>query len=48
MEPFCDVQASIDEDPASEKVRALAARWASLVDKFKGSDPDVKAGWRNI
>jgi DNA-binding transcriptional MerR regulator len=48
MELFRDVQASLKEDPASEKAQALATRWTNLVDKSAGGDPAVKAAWRNI
>ncbi|MGA9129358.1 MAG: MerR family transcriptional regulator [Terracidiphilus sp.] len=35
-----DVEAALDEDPASEKVQALVARWLAL----SGSDPEVWEG----
>jgi DNA-binding transcriptional MerR regulator len=35
-----DVEAALDEDPASEKVQALAARWVAL----SSSDPEVWEG----
>lgn len=43
-ELFRDVEASLDEDPASEKAQALVARWRKLVAGFTGGDPDVSAG----
>jgi hypothetical protein len=48
MELFRDIQASLNEDPASVKAQALATRWTGLVDKLRGRDPAVKAGWRNM
>jgi DNA-binding transcriptional MerR regulator len=41
---FRDVEASLDEDPASEKAQALAARWKALVEGFTGADKEVTAG----
>jgi DNA-binding transcriptional MerR regulator len=38
-----DVEAALDEDPASEKVQALVARWLAL----SGSDPEVWEGAAN-
>jgi len=43
-ELFQDVESSLDEDPASEKVQALAARWRKLIESFTGGDPEVGAG----
>ncbi|HEX4810995.1 MAG TPA: MerR family transcriptional regulator [Bryobacteraceae bacterium] len=41
---FHDVEASLGEDPASEKAQALAARWKALVEAFTGADPDIGVG----
>jgi DNA-binding transcriptional MerR regulator len=41
---FRDVEASLGEDPASEKAQALAARWKKLVEAFTGGDLDISAG----
>jgi len=43
-ELFRDVEAALGEDPASERVQALAARWKKLVEGFTGGDPDISAG----
>ncbi len=43
-ELFRDVEASLDEDPKSEKAQALAARWRKLVEAFTGGDPEVSKG----
>ena len=43
-ELFRDVEASLDQDPASEKAQALAARWRKLVEGFTGGDPEVSKG----
>jgi DNA-binding transcriptional MerR regulator len=43
-ELFRDVEAALDEDPASEKAQALAARWRKLVEVFTGGDPEVSRG----
>jgi DNA-binding transcriptional MerR regulator len=42
-ELIAEVQAAMDagEDPAGPKVRALAARWKTLVEGFTKGDPDV-------
>ena len=41
---FRDVEAALDEDPASERAQALAARWRKLVEGFTGGDPEVSRG----
>ena len=41
---FRDVEAALGEDPASEKVQALAARWKKLVEAFTGGDRDISEG----
>jgi DNA-binding transcriptional MerR regulator len=42
-ELIADVEASLAEDPASAKARALAARWKALVEEFTGGDKDISA-----
>jgi hypothetical protein len=42
-ELIADVEASLGEDPASPKAKALAARWKELVEGFTGGDPDITA-----
>jgi MerR family transcriptional regulator, thiopeptide resistance regulator len=41
---FADVQASLDEDPSSEKAQQLAARWKTLLAGFTGGDPEIQKG----
>jgi DNA-binding transcriptional MerR regulator len=41
---FRDVEAALGEDPASERVQALAARWKKLVEAFTGRDRDISEG----
>jgi DNA-binding transcriptional MerR regulator len=41
---FRDVEAALGEDPAGEKVQALAGRWKKLVEAFTGRDPQITAG----
>ncbi len=41
---FGEVQAALNQDPASETAQALAARWMELANKDSGGDPDVKSG----
>lgn len=41
---FADVEASLHEDPASEKAQALANRWQGLVNEFTGGDPEIQEG----
>jgi DNA-binding transcriptional MerR regulator len=43
-ELFRDVEAALEEDPASEKAQALAARWRKLLEGFTGGDPEVSRG----
>jgi MerR family transcriptional regulator, thiopeptide resistance regulator len=43
-ELFADIEASLNEDPASPKAQALAARWKKLVHGFTGGDPEVQKG----
>ena len=47
-ELFRDVEACLDEDPASEKAQALAVRWKKLVSGFTGGDPEVSAGLNRL
>jgi len=44
MELFRDIEAALDEDPASEKVQALVARWKALIDSFTGGNADIADG----
>lgn len=39
-----EVEASLGEDPASDKAQALAERWAQLVAGFTGGDPEIQKG----
>jgi DNA-binding transcriptional MerR regulator len=39
-----EVAASLGEDPASDKVQALAERWATLVQGFTGGDAEIRKG----
>jgi DNA-binding transcriptional MerR regulator len=47
LELFRDVQASLDEDPASEKAQALVARWKALIDSFTGGSTAIAHGVKN-
>ena len=47
-ELIAEVNASLDEDPASPKAQALAARWQKLVEGFTGGDPDITAGLKSL
>jgi len=40
-ELFAEVEAALGEDPASDPVQALAARWTALVEGFTKRDPDL-------
>jgi MerR family transcriptional regulator, thiopeptide resistance regulator len=44
VELIAEVQAALGEDPASDKVQALAARWIALVEEFTGGDAEITAG----
>ncbi len=43
-ELFRDVEAALDEDPASDNAQALLARWRKLVEGFTGGDPGITQG----
>lgn len=43
-ELFADVEAALDEDPASPRAQALADRWTKLVEEFTGGDPEITKG----
>jgi DNA-binding transcriptional MerR regulator len=45
---FAEVEASLDEDPASPKAQALAARWLALIQTFTQGDPEVTKGLNNV
>ena len=47
-ELFRDVEASLNDDPASPKAQALAARWKTLVEGFTGGDPEVQKGLNKL
>jgi DNA-binding transcriptional MerR regulator len=47
-ELFRDVEACLNEDPASEKAQALAARWKKLVEGFTGGDREIGAGLKRL
>jgi DNA-binding transcriptional MerR regulator len=48
MELIAEVEAAQEEDPASERVQALAGRWTKLVEGFTGGDPDITQGVKNL
>ena len=39
-----EVEASLGENPGSEKVQALAERWVKLVQGFTGGNPEIQKG----
>jgi len=41
---IADVEAALDDDPASPRAQALAARWRALVNEFTGGDAEVQKG----
>jgi DNA-binding transcriptional MerR regulator len=41
-----DIQNSLDEDPAGDKVQALVARWKQLVESFTGGNAAITDGLR--
>lgn len=45
---FRDVEAALNEDPASEKAQALGARWSKLVEGFTGGDPEITKGLNKL
>jgi len=47
LELFRDIEASLGEDPASEKAQALVVRWKQLVDSFTGGSQGISEGVKN-
>jgi DNA-binding transcriptional MerR regulator len=47
-ELIADCEAALGEDPASERVQALAARWRKLVEGFTGGNADVAEGLKKL
>jgi MerR family transcriptional regulator, thiopeptide resistance regulator len=45
---FREIESSLREDPASEKVKALAVHWRAYLDVASGGHPGVKAGLMNV
>ena len=45
---FRDVEASLNEDPASAKAQALAGRWKTLISGFTGGDPEIQKGLNKL
>ena len=49
---FAEVRAALGEDPAGERVQALAARWTALVEGFTQRDPalteSVSNAWKDF
>lgn len=45
---FRDVEAVLDQDPASGAAQALAERWLKLVEGFTGGDPEITRGLKNL
>lgn len=43
-----EVEATLGEDPASQKAQALAERWSNLVAGFTGGDPAIQQGLNNM
>jgi DNA-binding transcriptional MerR regulator len=48
LELIAEVEASLGEDPAGEKGKALAERWKQLVEGFTGGDAEVTQGLGNL
>ena len=47
LDLFHDIESALDEDPAGEKGRSLAARWMAQLDQEGAGDPEIKAGLLN-
>lgn len=45
---FRDVEAALNEDPASEKAQELGRRWKALVGGFTGGNPEVAQGLNKL
>lgn len=41
---FRDIEACLDQDPASAEAQALAVRWRKLVEAFTGGDQEIQKG----
>ncbi|HEY2019278.1 MAG TPA: MerR family transcriptional regulator [Bryobacteraceae bacterium] len=45
---IAEAEAALGDDPASEKVQALAARWMGLIEEFTGGDQEVSDGVKRL
>ena len=45
---FHDVEAALDQDPASEAAQELGRRWKALVGSFTGGNPEVANGLNRL
>jgi hypothetical protein len=45
---FREIELFLGQDPANEKVKALAVRWRAYLDTASAGDPGVKAGLMNV
>ena len=45
---FRDVEAALDQDPASEAAQALGQRWKALVGAFTGGNPEIAQGLNRL
>jgi hypothetical protein len=47
---IAEVEQAVGEglDPSSERARALAARWSSLIEEFTGGDPGIRENLRRL
>lgn len=43
-----EAEASLNEDPASEKVQALAARWSQLIEAFTMGNPAIEENLKKL
>jgi hypothetical protein len=48
LELIAEVEASLNEDPASEHVQSLVSRWNKLIEGFTGGDPGITQGVKNL
>jgi MerR family transcriptional regulator, thiopeptide resistance regulator len=43
-----DVEAAVDEDPASDRAQSLAQRWSELIEAFTGGDPGIEQNLKKL
>ena len=45
---IAEVEASLDENPASEHAQSLATRWTALIEQFTGGNPGIRQNLQRL